>query len=86
MASLKRLSPFSTAMVRFGSDTDPNTAVAAAASGGATMAPSAMAAASGRPMRATPIHATAAVVTRTAPIARIASGRQRFRAAPIGKS
>ena len=43
-ASLSRLSPFSTATTRLGMLTPPRIAVAAAASGGATMAPSASAA------------------------------------------
>ena len=43
-ASFSRLSPFSTATTRLGMLTPPRIAVAAAASGGATMAPSASAA------------------------------------------
>ena len=43
-ASLSRLSPFSTATTRRGMLTLPRIAVAAAASGGATIAPSASAA------------------------------------------
>jgi hypothetical protein len=75
VASLNRLSPSSTTMSRCGSPTCRSTEVAAAASGGATIAPSATAAAqgiSGTSHRAT--QATAAVVSSTAATARPPTG------------
>ncbi len=66
VASLKRLSPFRTVVMFREIETELSTAVAATASGGATMAPSAIAAAIGRPANLHPIHATSAVVTSTA--------------------
>ena len=52
--------------MRCGSLSSFSTAAAAAASGGATMAPSAIAAAIGSPAKRQPINATAAVVSTTA--------------------
>jgi len=75
-ASLSRLSPLSTDNVRRGNLKCESTAEAAAASGGATIEPSAMATASGMPAIATPAQATAAVVSRTATPASAVSGIQ----------
>src|SRR5690349_11328199 len=86
VASLRRLSPFSTVAVFRGTDGRFSIATAAAASGGDTIAPSANAAASGRPASATPTHATATVVTTTAPTASANSGIQYCRIARTGKS
>src|SRR5262250_514446 len=61
-------------MIRRGGRNWRSTAAAAAAFGGATMAPSAIAAASGRPANFHPIKATAAVVTMTAMTASEVSG------------
>jgi hypothetical protein len=60
--------------------------VAAAASGGATIAPSVIAAASGNPANAQPIHATTAVVNSTATTASATKGRHNLRTAASGKS
>jgi hypothetical protein len=75
-ASLSRLSPLMTDSVRRGMRNCCITAAAATASGGATMAPSVMAAASGRPANAQPAHATAAVVSSTATSTSETSGSQ----------
>ena len=63
--------------MRCGGRSGRSTAVAATASGGATMAPSAIAAAQGRPgTSACATTATAAVVRPTATITRLTSGAQ----------
>ena len=68
VASLTRLSPSRIASSRRGTASGRRMAMAEIASGGATMAPSAKAAASGRPgMTATPTNATTAVVNSTRP-------------------
>ena len=68
VASLTRLSPSRIAVRRWGTASGRSTATADMASGGATMAPSANAAASGMPgMTATPTNATTAVVNTTSP-------------------
>ena len=61
-------------------------AVAAAASGGATIAPRARAAAIGRPAMVTPSHATAPALKITATMARANRGLHSLRASPTGKS
>jgi hypothetical protein len=63
-------------MTRRGRSNCRRTAVAATASGGATMAPSATAAAIGRPASAQPAKATAAVVSATATTASAVSTAQ----------
>src|SRR4051794_12173751 len=76
-ASLSRLPPSRITLSRRGSGLERRIVVAAAASGGATMAPSAIAAAQGRPgasQRA--ISPTANVVESTAPTTRPATGAQ----------
>ena len=83
---MNRLSPFSTAAVFAGTDTDRRIAAAAAASGGETIAPSATAAAIGSPAKRQPIQATTPVVISTAITDSIATGRQNRTADPIGKS
>ena len=77
LASLKRLSPSRMTSSRCGGRSCLSTAVAAAASGGATIAPSAIATDHGIPgtiQRAT--AATTAIVSRTAPMASPATFRQ----------
>src|SRR5215203_806797 len=77
LASLKRLSPSRITSNRCGGRSCLRTVVAAAASGGATMAPSAIAAAhgmSGTSSRVT--TATMAIVRTTAPRARLVTARQ----------
>src|SRR5882757_507100 len=86
VASLNRLSPLRTTSVLRGIETAVSTADAAAASGGATIAPKAIAAAMGKPMKVHPTHATTAAVTNTAKIASATNGPQNRRAAPGGKS
>src|SRR2546430_813957 len=77
LASLKRLSPSRITSSRLGGRSWRSTAVAAAASGGATMAPSAIAAAHGIcGTRARATRATTTTVSATAPIARLATDRQ----------
>src|SRR6202140_1414681 len=75
-ASFSKLSPCRTAIVRRGKLNSRSTAAAAAASGGATMAPSATAAANGNPASAQPAQATAAVVSNTSTTASEVSGNQ----------
>src|SRR6266403_716783 len=75
-ASFSKLSPCRTANVRRGRLNSRSTAAAAAASGGATMAPSATAAANGNPASAQPAQATAAVVSNTSTTASEVSGNQ----------
>ncbi len=74
VASLNRLSPFSTVSVLRGMETAVSTADAAAASGGATIAPRTIAAAIGKPANAQPAEATAAAVASTAKIASAIKG------------
>ena len=85
VASLSRLSPLSTATERRGMLTLLRMAVAAAASGGATIAPSASAAKSGSPAIATPSQATAPALSSTATTASANKGRQSRRTAPHRK-
>src|SRR6267378_1903604 len=75
-ASFSKLSPCRTAKVRRGRLNSRSTAAAAAASGGATMAPSATAAAKGNPASAQPAQATAAVVSNTSTTASEVRGNQ----------
>ena len=81
-ASLIRLSPSSTVTIRFGSRNRFRMAAAATASGGATMAPRAIAAHQG--MSGTKCFAVTAIspaVKKTAPIASIRMGRRLSRKA-----
>src|SRR5258706_16474057 len=73
-ASFSKLSPCKTAIVLRGKLNSRSTVAAAAASGGATMAPSATAAANGKPAIAHPTQATAAVVSNTSTTAHQGSG------------
>ena len=77
VASLTRLSPSRMAISRRGAASGRRIAMAEIASGGATMAPSANAAASGMPgMTLTPTNATTTVVNSTRPTDRSAIGRR----------
>src|SRR5271156_22767 len=77
LASLSRLSPSRMTSSRYGSFTSLSTAVAAAASGGATAAPNAIAAAHGiAGTRQWATSATADVVTATAMKTRQVTGSQ----------
>ncbi len=84
--SLNRLSPCSTALVLRGMETLRRTAVAAAASGGATIPPSARPAAIDTPSMLCVIHATRIAVSRTLPTASHSSGARKRLIAPGGKS
>ncbi len=74
-ASLMRLSPSRIVTIRRETPSRWKTAVAATASGGATMAPSANAAASGMPVSCCVTNATATVVNSTSPMASNRIGR-----------
>lgn len=74
VASLSRLSPCSTNRLRRGRLLPDSTALAAAASGGATIAPSASAAAVGMPATHVPASVTAPAVNNTATTASAVSG------------
>ena len=77
MASFRRLSPERIVRIRCGGRSCFRTAIAAAASGGDTIAPSAIAAAQGiEGTTARVTTATVAVVRRTLTIARLATGTQ----------
>ena len=77
VASLMRLSPSRMATSRWGTASGRSTATAEIASGGATIAPRAKAAASGMPgMIALPTNATTAVVNTTRPIESNRIGRR----------
>ncbi len=70
MASFRRLSPSRTDTIRLGTARREATAAAAIASGGATIAPSAIATAHGMPgIRACTTAATASALTTTRPTA-----------------
>ena len=85
-ASLKRLSPRRMASVERGIDMPERIAVEAAASGGATMAPSTSAAANGSPAKAHPAQPTSKAVTTTPPTAKNTSGSQKRFTVETGKS